>query len=198
MNSEDIIDWEMLLKLVTFLMFLSSYSFCSLSWFFPRTCPGRCDALQSWICLQGWSSSLLLMLKSEPNRLFKMSWTKSKLPVSLQSGKTELFWCKFTLISSRKCHQIIIISTLCMEIWSWMICQFHTPWWEKNPNISVHCLSSWTLTGESWNLEDFRREHFPFNNVISPSCDHKSKSVVRVCVLIFFFHSADSCTELAD
>lgn len=90
-----------------------------------RTCPGRCDALQSWICLQGWSSSLLLMLKSEPNRLFKMSWTKSKLPVSLQSGKTELFWCKFTLIPPRKCHQIIILSTLWKSDHEWPVSFIH-------------------------------------------------------------------------
>lgn len=127
-----------LLKLVAFLMFsfLSSYSFYCLFWSFPRTCPGRCDALQSWICLRGWSCSLLLMLKSEPNRLFKMSWIKSKLPVSLQSGKTELFWCKFTLIPPQgmssnhyfylPCGNLIMISL-------WKSDQFHTPRWGKNP-----------------------------------------------------------------
>lgn len=179
--------------------FLSSYSFYSLFWFFPRTCPGRCGALQSWICLQGWSSSLLWMLKSEPNRLFKMSWTKSKLPVSLQSGKTELFWCKFALIPPKKCHQVIILSTLSVEIWSWMICQFHIPRWEKNLNISLHCLNRWTVTGESWNIEGFQRGHFLCNNMISPSYDNKSKSIVWICVLEYiFFHSADSWIGLAD
>lgn len=67
----------------------------------------------------------------------------------------------------------------------------------KKPNISFHCLNSWTLTGESWNLEGFQRGHFLFNNMISPSCDNKSKSIVWVCVLCFF-PSADSCTGLAD
>lgn len=159
MNSyiKDIIDWEMwLLKAVTFLMFnfLCSSCFWSHLLFFPRTCPGRWGALQSWTCLQGWSCSLLWMLKSEPSRLFRMSWTKSKLPVSLQSGKTELFSCKFTSIPPRKCHQIIVLSALSVEIWS--------PRWEKNPTSLFIVWTAEHLLGKSWDPEDFQREHILF------------------------------------
>lgn len=147
-----------LLKLVAFLMFsfLSSYSFYCLFWSFPRTCPGRCDALQSWICLRGWSCSLLLMLKSEPNRLFKMSWTKSKLPVSLQSGKTELFWCKFTLIPPQGMssnHYFIYL----VEIWSWFPCGNLISFIHLDEEKTQHLSSLFEQLNTSWgNLKSWR------------------------------------------
>lgn len=40
---------------------------------------------------------------------------------------------------------------------------------KKKKDVYLNCASNWMLPLKFWNLEDFQRGHFVFNNVISPS-----------------------------
>lgn len=57
---------------------------------FFRTCHGRCGASPSWTCRPVWSCNPPWTLRSEPSRVSRMSWTRSKPTTSPQNGKNTL------------------------------------------------------------------------------------------------------------
>lgn len=61
--------------------------------------------------------------------------------------------------------------------------------WRKKKKVYLNCASNWMLPLKFWNLEDFQRGHFVFNNVISPSLVSSSNTERLEFIL---FHCIDS------